>query len=273
MIPLTLAIVACNEEDRIGRAILSVPGVREVLVLDSGSTDGTVAVAESLGARVISTDWPGYGAQKNRALAAAGQPWVLFLDADEWADAELFASIAELADSDPAICGYAFKRRNHWLGKPLSGGCMGPSWKTRLVRAERARWDGGSLHETLAVSGRVARLGGLLEHDPYRSALEQQETAVEYARLFAQKALAEGRTAWFGEPWVRSVLHFVKSILLRAGFRDGLLGWRMALLGASEVACKWSLLYSWQSHTPQETSPGPVRHAPCNDSESGGSAR
>jgi len=273
VIPLTLAIIACNEEDRIGRAIASVSCVKEVLVLDSGSTDGTVAVARSLGARVICTDWPGYGAQKNRAMEAAGQPWVLFLDADEWADEDLVAAISELDDLDPTVCGYAVKRRNHWLGKPLRGGCMGPSWKTRLVRAGTAHWEGGILHETLQVDGRVARLDGLLEHDPYRSALEQQETADEYARLFARKAIAEGRKAWLGEPWVRAFLHFVKSILFRAGFLDGLLGWKMACIGASEVARKWSLVCSWQARAVEGGSTVLERHGPCSESESGGSAR
>jgi len=273
VIPVTLAIIACNEEDRIGRAIESVVGVNEVLVLDSGSSDATVSVAESLGARVIQTDWPGYGAQKNRALAAATQPWVLFLDADEWADASLADSLAKLEDMDSEICGFAVKRRNRWLGQPLRGGCMGPSWKVRLARVDRARWEGGILHETLEVQGRVERLQGLLEHDPYRRVEDQRETALEYAQLFARKSMAEGRRAWWLEPSARAVLHFVKSILLRAGFRDGVLGWRLAWKGACEVALKWSLLRSLQGKPPGSSGFSGGRHAPCNDTEMGGAAR
>ncbi|MEE2750219.1 MAG: glycosyltransferase family 2 protein [Myxococcota bacterium] len=270
MIPVTLAIIACNEEDRLGRAIESVAGVKEVLVLDSGSSDATVCVAESLGARVIRTDWPGYGAQKNRALAEATQPWVFFLDADEWADPNLVDSLATLAYSDPEMSGFAVKRRNHWLGRPLRGGCMGPSWKVRLARANRCQWEGGILHETLKVHGRVGRLKGVLEHDPYRTAQEQQDTALDYAGLFVRKALSEGRRARFWEPGVRAILHFVKSILLRAGCLDGVLGWRMAWIGAAEVALKWSLLRSSQAVAEQGSETLGGRHAPCNESEAGG---
>ncbi len=272
MIPVTLAIIACNEADRVGRAIESVGEVREILVLDSGSSDATVSVAESLGARVIRTDWPGYGAQKNRALEAATQPWVLFLDADEWAGPSLVASLATLVDSDPEVCGFAVKRRNHWLGRPLRRGCMGPSWKVRLARAGRARWEGGILHETLEVDGRVGRLKGVLEHDPYRTVEDQRDTAADYARLFVRKALAEGRRARLLEPSVRAVLHFLKSILLRAGFLDGVLGWRMAWIGASEVALKWSLLRSAQVGSHKIPGLSGVRPNPCKESGQGGAS-
>ena len=242
MLPLTLAIIAQDEADRIERAISSVPGVAEVLVLDSGSTDNTVALAEAAGARVIGTDWPGYGAQKNRALKEATQPWVLSLDADEWLSPELLEAVRQAVASPGEAVGFSVLRRNRWLGVAIRGGTMGPSWKLRLVRKEAGHWVGGILHETLEATGAVDRLQGLLEHDPYRSEADQQACALEYSKLFAEKALAEGRRARFWDLALRPALHFVKSILWRAGFRDGLLGWRLAWMGAGEVAMKWRQL-------------------------------
>ena len=119
----------------------------------------------------------------------------------------------------------------------------------------------------------MERLKGLLEHDPYRRVEEQRETALEYARLFARKSMAEGRRACPLEPNVRGVLHFVKSILLRAGFLDGALGWRVAWYGACEVALKWSFLRALQAKAPGHSGFSEGRHIPCNDSEMGGASR
>jgi glycosyltransferase involved in cell wall biosynthesis len=239
---LTLAIVARDEADRIGRAIASVPGVAEVLVLDSGSTDATVAVAEAAGARVVQTDWPGYGAQKNRAMEGVGQPWVLFLDADEWMDAELLAAVKRVLADPAGAVGFAVCRRNRYLGRIVRGGCFGPSWKVRLVRAGAGRWQGGTLHETLVCSGPTRRLEGFLEHDPFRNALDWGQTGRHYADLFARQGLETGRVAHVWDLLLRPPLHFVKSILLRAGFRDGVLGVRLAFWGARDVAWKWHAL-------------------------------
>ena len=239
---LTLAIVARDEADRIGRAIGSVPGAAEVLVLDSGSTDDTVAVAEAAGARVVRTDWPGYGAQKNRALELAKQPWVLFLDADEWLDADLLAAVARVLEEPAGAVGFSVCRRNRFLGRRVRGGCFGPSWKIRLVRKGAGRWQGGMLHETLVCTGPTLRLEGLLEHDPFRAEGDWAKTGREYAELFAKKGIEEGRVAHLWDLSLRPPLHFVKSILLKAGFRDGLLGFHLALWGARDVAWKWKAL-------------------------------
>jgi glycosyltransferase involved in cell wall biosynthesis len=242
VLPLTLAIVARDEADRIGRAIASVPGAAEVLVLDSGSTDATVAVAEAAGARVVHTDWPGYGAQKNRAMKMAGQPWVLFLDADEWLDADLLAAVARVLEDPAGGVGFSVRRRNRYLGRSVRGGCFGPSWKVRLVRTGAGCWKGGMLHESLVCSGPTHRLKGLLEHDPFRNELDWAQTGRHYAALFARQGLEQGRVAHAWDLLLRPPLHFVKSILLRAGFRDGMLGLRLAFWGARDVAWKWQAL-------------------------------
>jgi glycosyltransferase involved in cell wall biosynthesis len=239
---LTLAIVARDEADRIGRAIASVPGAAEVLVLDSGSTDATVAVAEAAGARVVHTDWPGYGAQKNRAMEMARQPWVLFLDADEWLDADLLAAVTQALEDPAGVAGFSVCRRNRYVGRIVRGGCFGPSWKVRLVRAGAGRWKGGILHETLDCSGSTRRLEGLLEHDPFRTERDAVQTGRHYAELFARQGLEQGRVAHAWDLLLRPPLHFVKSILLRAGFRDGLLGLRLAFWGARDVGWKWQAL-------------------------------
>lgn len=242
MLPLTLAIITRDEEERISRAIESVGDVAEVLVLDSGSTDKTVSIAESLGARVIQTDWPGYGAQKNRALEMAAQDWVLSIDADEAVSAELRAALEQLFKTEPTCSAYAVRRQNHWKGHRIRFGTYGPQWKTRLVRKGAAVWEGGILHETLVAKNSVGRLRGVLEHWPYKDEADFQETSQNYATLFAEKSLSEGRRSRWWDRHLRPILHFVKSALLKGGFLEGKRGFRLASLGAKEVAMKWSRL-------------------------------
>jgi len=248
MLPLTLAIITRDEVSRISLAIASAGPVAEILVLDSGSTDGTVERARELGARVECVGWPGYGAQKNRALAMAGQEWVLSIDSDEVLSADLLQSIQSLFEGPMAYSAYAVCRRNHWEGRSVRGGVYGPSWKTRLVRKGRGCWVGGILHETLEIDAPVGRLQGFLEHTPYRNREEFRETAENYALLFAQKGIRDGRRASWWDPAFRPLLHFVKAYLLKAGFLDGKAGWSLARLEAAAVGLKWRSLRSAQGN-------------------------
>ena len=251
LVPLTLVIIAKDEADRIGRAIASVPCAAEVLVLDSGSTDETVAEAEQLGARVVQTDWPGFGPQKNRAWDLATQPWVLSLDADEWLDEAAAAAVQAcvLADRPGA---FRLQRHNLWCGRPVRGGAWGPSPKLRLARKPDARWTDAHVHEVLQTSGPTTTLAGRLLHDPFRGPHEHLAQISAYAALFVRESHRLGRRRSALALLTRPTLHIVKALLLRGGIRDGALGLLLAWLGAAEVALKWALL--WQD--PGKVGPG-----------------
>ncbi len=231
---LTVAILALDETDRIGEAIRSASFADEVLVLDSGSSDGTAALARELGARVLETDWPGFVAQRNRALRESRGHRVFFLDADERISPTLARSLIKARGAGRV------RRRNHWLGRPIAGGCFGPSWILRLAPREGAEWRGQGVHETFHSSAPAADLEGVLEHHPYRNLDEHLATIDRYATLFAEH---DPRRARWWDVAFRPPLHFVKSYLLLAGFRDGVAGLVLAWLGASHVALKWGRLY------------------------------
>ncbi|HBG52230.1 MAG TPA: hypothetical protein DDW89_10545, partial [Gammaproteobacteria bacterium] len=183
-LPLSVAIIARNEEARLPRCLESVSGLAaEIVVLDSGSADATVAVAERFGARVEITDWPGFTVQKNRALVACHQPWVLSLDADEAVSPALADAIRALfAAGDPPRTGYFINRRNRYLGVWLRHAWT-PEWRLRLVARDQARWTGGRVHEQLTVTGPTGRLAGDLLHESYDRLDDHLHRTIAYARL------------------------------------------------------------------------------------------
>ncbi len=234
--PLTVAILALNEADRIEGAVRSVAFAEEILVLDAGSSDGTVRAARAAGARVLETDWPGFVAQRNRALAEARHDRVFFLDADERVSPELAASL--VGAEGP---GFRVRRQNRYLGQVVRGR-FGRDAPVRLVDRRRARCEGGAVHEQLVVEGPIETLQGWLVHDPYRSREEHLRIQERYARLFVEGALREGRRARWWDLAFRPTLHFVSAYLLRGGFLDGRLGLELAVSGARHVADKWRQL-------------------------------
>ncbi len=243
MLPLSVAIIARDEADRIEGAIRSLPDAAEVLVVDSGSTDGTPEVARGLGARVVETDWPGHVTQKNRAAELCTQPWVLFLDADEAVTEELARAVRAVVRAGGPRDGYAVLRRNTWLGQVVRGGSFGPQWHLRLARRELATWAGEDPHDKLVVAGSVGRLDGVLEHVPYRDVGEHLGTIDRYTARFVEVSLERGRRSSLLDVLLRPPIHLLRSLVLQAGLRDGVTGVVLAWLGATYVALKWGRLW------------------------------
>ena len=238
MASITVAILTRNEEDRIEAAIASARFADEVLVLDAGSTDGTVWKAAEAD-RVLETDWPGFVEQRNRALHEARGDWVFFLDADERIDEAMARSIRACAGGVHA--GYRAPRRHTWLGRRIERGSFAPDAPVRFVR-KPARCVGEGVHEVLEVDGTVGRLSGWLDHDPYRDLGEHLATIDRYSRLFAEHS---SKRANLLDVLARPPLHFVAHYLLRLGFLEGMAGLQLAVLGSVSVFLKWSR--RWQS--------------------------
>ncbi len=241
---LSLVVITRNEADRIERCIRSAPMAIEAVVLDCGSTDDTVSRAQSAGARVEQTDWPGFVVQKNRAWAAARQPWVLSLDADEClseaAARELTALLADPGD----WVGMSFERRTSWLGYPLRYGRWGRDRKVRVGRRDRGRWQGTDPHDHLVLDGPVLHSRATIDHDPYRSIEEHLATVASYATLSGEALARQGIVA---TPWrvaVRPLFHLVDAIVFRQGWRDGVPGIAVAWVGAAHVALKWASVWA-----------------------------
>jgi glycosyltransferase involved in cell wall biosynthesis len=238
-IMLSVVIIAKNEEDRIGLCLQSVGFADECVVLDSGSSDGTVEIAREYGARVIETDWPGHVAQKNRGMSAARGNWILFLDADERLSAEAATEIQAVVTRPARYSGYSFPRLNIWLGRPLRHGRWYPDRKTRLIRRGTAEWTGVDPHDRLAVNGPVQRLKGDIVHVPYRNFGEHWDTVFRYAAIQAEGMKAQNKGSHVWDFTMRPPLHFIDAYLFRVGLLDGLPGLTVAALGSTHTFLKW----------------------------------
>jgi len=238
-----LVVITLDEADRIADCVRSVPFASEVVVVDNGSTDDTVAIARGCGARVIETDdWPGFPAQKNRGLDACVGPWVLHLDADERLSTTAASALAEALEADDNTRGFSFNRCSRWMGRPIRHGRWYPDRQLRVVRKGHGRWGGLDPHDGIMVAGRVRHLSGDIDHFPYRDLQEHLGTIRKYTRVSARSMASVGRRARWWDRSLRPPLHFVDAFLLRRGFLDGGRGLALASLGAWYVWLKYARL-------------------------------
>ena len=192
---LSVVVLTRDEADRLGRCLASVAFAHERVVLDCGSVDATESVARAHGARFVRADWPGFVAQRNRGLALATQPWVLFLDADEWLTDAAARSVTAELEAPRSAAGWRFARCNRWLGRPMRHGRWYPDRSVRCVRRGAGRWIGGRVHERLCCEGPVIDLAGDIGHEPYRDIAEHVRTIRRYSDLAAMDLRDAGRRA------------------------------------------------------------------------------
>jgi len=237
-------VITLNEADRIGACLESLAFCDEILVVDSGSTDGTRDIAAARGARVLQRPFDGYRAQKDFAVRNAGCDWVLCLDADERVGAALRRSIEAVRDAGPNAAGYRFARATEYFGAYLRHGNAYPDRVLRLFDRRRGGFRGDrEIHEHASVDGEVRTLAGDLEHQAYRSLGDQLGRLDRYARLMAEHLRARGRRAHVYNILFNPFWRFVRGFILRAGFLDGWRGLVYACVEANYVRQKFIKLW------------------------------
>lgn len=221
--PLSIAIITLNAASQLADCLESVRFAEEIVVVDSGSSDGTRALAERYGARVIDQAWLGFGPQKQFAVDACTHDWVLCLDADERVSPALRASL-ENALENPSTASFRFARCNRFLGRYLKHGEGYPDWSLRLFDRRQARWSDDAVHEKVIANCPVGTLTGDLLHDSAESLASYLTKQNRYTTLAAEMALAAGKKASFGRLALSPLVRFIKFYFIRQGFRDGLPG-------------------------------------------------
>ena len=218
--PLSAVIITHNAARQLAGCLESVAFCNEVLVIDSGSTDDTVALAKAHGARVIEQPWLGYGPQKHFAVQQAAYDWVLCLDADERISPVLRAGI-EAALHVPQARVFEMARCNRFMGRWLRYGEGYPDWSVRLFDRRAARWSDDPVHEKVLTSEKPARLAGDLLHDSAETLALYLDKQNRYTSLQAEKLFAEGKKASGLLLLASPLARFLKFYLFRLGFLDG----------------------------------------------------
>ena len=240
MPPITATLITLNEGPSIGRAIESVSFADEVLVVDSGSQDDTVATARRLGARIVEHPWEGFAAQKNFASREARHDWILSLDADEELNEDAQAAGQQWKTTEPAAAGYRLARRARYLGRWILHSGWYPDYKLRLYDRRQGEWRGAHVHESVAVAGRVVTLRGEILHYTCNSLEEHRKRIELYTDLAAREMLDRGTRVG---PMTRALLPvwtFAQTYFLRLGVLDGYQGFLIARMAARYVRRKYS---------------------------------
>jgi len=238
---LSVVIVAKNEARNIADCVASAAFATEVLVLDSGSTDGTPALATAAGARVVVTDWPGYGPQVARGFAMARGDWVLSLDADERITPALRDDVlAAVGREDSQACdGYRIPRLSEFCGRFMRHGGWRPDHTLRLGRRAKAGFTDHFLHAHMTVDGRVGELRSSLIHYSYPNLDDVLEKLNRYSTGHARDLQARGRSGGLGRAVVHGLFAFFRTYVLRFGFLDGQHGFMLAIYNAEYTYYKY----------------------------------
>jgi glycosyltransferase involved in cell wall biosynthesis len=253
VLKLSVTVITKNEAADIGDALASVAWADEIVVVDSHSSDDTVAIARRYTDRVIARDWPGYGNQKNYAASIASHDWILSLDADERVTPALADEIRRVLAGAPTESGFRIPRVTWHLGRWIRTTDWYPDPQLRFYDRRSAEWTSRRVHESVKARGAVGRLNGELQHYAYRDISDHLETIDRYTTYAACQMFEEGRRAGLMEIAAHPPLAFLRNYIARGGIRDGAVGFVVSAMNAYYVFLKFAKLWELQRDTTNAT--------------------
>ncbi len=243
---VTITIVTLNEERTLSLAISSVAWAKEVIVVDSGSSDKTVEIAQNLGARVVQNPWPGYGQQKNFAQSLATYDWVLNIDADEVVSPalaqEIQSVLLQIEKQELDAAGFYFPRKTFYLGKWIQYGGWYPNHLVRLANRRFSKWTEPYVHERLQINGTVRGLTHPLHHYAFSSIQDQVLTNLRFSQLGSQDLKQKGQQPSISLLIFKPIGKFIETYFLKRGFLDGLAGFIISINAAHSMFLKYAYL-------------------------------
>lgn len=237
----SLVVITLNEEENIRRCIESADWVDEIIVLDSGSSDRTLEIAKSLGAKTYLEEWRGYRDQKARATELASHDWILSLDADEALSSELSRELQEEVSSGLLQDGYECPRVSFHLGRWIWHGGWYPDWQLRFFNRKYCRWSEGHVHERV-VGEKIRRLKHPIQHWPFGSLSAQVQTNNEYSSLAAEDLYESKKSFSILCLVFKPISKFVETYVIKRGFLDGLPGFIISVGAAYSMFLKHAKL-------------------------------
>ncbi len=229
---LSVIIITKNEENHIKQCLASVAWCDEIIIVDCGSTDNTVELCRHYTNKIfITDDWPGFGPQKNRALAKATGEWVLSIDADEQVTTTLQQEIKQTI-THATESAFRIPRRSRYCGRWIKHSGWSPDYVTRLFRRSCANFSNDLVHEKILLQGNIGTLKTPLLHYSFESLEEVLEKVNNYSSANAQMHYAKGKKSSLSKAILHGLWAFLRTYLLRAGFLDGREGFMLAVSNA-----------------------------------------
>lgn len=239
---ISAVIITKNEEANLPRCLDSVKFVNELIIIDSDSTDRTIEIAESYGAKVYRPEWKGFGPAKQEGVDRASCEWILSIDADEEVPAELADEIQAIVNDERALNGYYMPRKTQFLGRWIKHCGWYPDYILRLFKKSTGRFDGAVVHEKVIVEGETGYLRHDLLHYSYPSLEQYLKKSNLYTTLGAKSAYDRGKRSRLFDTTIRPAASFVAHYVGRQGFLDGWAGFVLSVLSAVAVLNKYSKL-------------------------------
>jgi glycosyltransferase involved in cell wall biosynthesis len=242
MNPLTVCIVALNEEKNLPRVLRSVAGIAdEIIVVDGGSTDRTRETAQEFGAKIFARPFTNHADQKNYAASLSSNDWIFLLDADEELSEELRESVRKWKEKAADFPVYEMARLTWYLGAWIHHSRWYPDWQRRIYRRDKASFS-GAIHSAIGYQGRVGKLRGDLLHYTIRSFAEHEAKLEKYTTAIAQEMYDQGKRNWRGTMLLATPWSWVHHFFLGGGFLDGYRGALIAQMAARGVRLKFAKL-------------------------------
>lgn len=240
---LSVTIITKDEQANIERVLGSVPFADEIVVVDSGSGDATCELAKKYTNNVLFNEWPGHVKQKQFAVDAASNDWILSLDADEEVSADLAQMLLRFKDSDPDADAYELNRRSFYLGRWIRYSGWYPDKRIRLFDRRKNKWGGYDPHDRVIPNGTVSRIEKDILHYPYKDITHHLQTINSYTSIMASQLYDKGKRASVLDIAFRPWYALVKKLLLKTAFLDGFPGFMIAATTALSVLFKYAKLY------------------------------
>ncbi len=244
---LSVIIITKNESKSISRCLDSVSWADEIIILDSGSTDETVAICQHYTPLVYQTDWPGFGLQKQRALDKAQGDWVLSIDADEYLSDALQTEIQQ-AIQQQDIQGFEIPRLSSYCGKNIKHGGWWPDRVLRLFQRSTGRFTAALVHEKIIMTGKLGQLSAPLLHETYVDLAEVVQKINTYSSLGAQELYEQGKTSSLSKAILKGLWSFFRTYIIKMAFLDGQYGFMLAVSNAEATYYKYLKLLEIQNN-------------------------
>ena len=240
---LSVVLITYNEERNIVDCLKSVKWTDEIVVVDANSQDGTVELCLRYTNKIFQRAWPGFGPQKNFGIDQVTSEWILIVDADERVTPALRDEIREIIKQPGENVGYHIPRRNFWYGKWVRWAGMYPDYQLRLFKKSAGRYNDVAVHENLILNGPTSYLKNPMDHITERRLSDHMKKFMQYTTLAAEEKAKSRKKVSMLDLGLNHVATFLKSYLIRQGFRDGIHGFIVSVLAAMYTFVKYAKLW------------------------------